>query len=102
MASDDVDSVSTPTHRTREPGMPMMRLIPALALLLFLVESSYVLGDEFDRFEGEVLTRLASDQTLKKHESLSLKQLDALPQVLKDTRSAFILVKTDQDNITRL
>ncbi|GAC1449703.1 MAG: hypothetical protein NVSMB9_33690 [Isosphaeraceae bacterium] len=71
----------------------------ALATLLLPVLCQ---ADEFDRIEGGLLTRAARAEETRSRKSLSLKDLDALPPLLNDSRSPFFLVKTSEGNLARI
>lgn len=60
------------------------------------------IGGEFDRIEAERLAALVSGPDAKTHDHLSIGALEALPRVLRDTPSAFLVVKTDQGNYCRV
>ncbi len=59
-------------------------------------------GDEFERIEGETLAKVSKSSDATSHQSLNIGELDALPAVVADSRSAFLVVKTDQGNFARL
>ncbi len=61
-----------------------------------------VWGDEFDRLEGEALFGVPESKDAKSPKMLSMGDLDSLPTVLRDSRSALLIVKTDQGNLSRL
>ena len=56
--------------------------------------------DEFERVEGPALKDAATGGMA--HDSLSFAELGNLPNVLRDSRSALLVVKTDQGNLARL
>jgi hypothetical protein len=74
----------------------------ALTLCLLALAAAPVSGDEFDRVEGDRVERLIRDGPFESRASLTFGQLEALPQALPDTRTAFLLVKTGQGNYARL
>lgn len=74
---------------------------PLLSVAL-LVPSSAVRGDEFDRLGGAALAALLRDAQTRTHPALGFRELEALPSVLRDTRSALLIVKTDQGNLAQL
>ena len=59
-------------------------------------------GGEFDRIEGDVIARLIKEGGAQSHKRLTIGEIDALPTVLKESRSAFLLVKTGQGNYSRV
>ena len=59
-------------------------------------------ADDFDRLNGETLARLSRDAQARSRPALSFRDLEALPRVLRDARSALLLVKTDQGNLGRM
>jgi hypothetical protein len=75
----------------------------ALVLSLVLLNTPFsTRGDEFDRLGGAVLAGLVRDARTRVHTSLGFRELEALPSVLRDTRSALLIVKTDQGNLAQL
>lgn len=68
-------------------------------VLLFSLASD---AGEFDRLEGEALSKATISTDAVAHESLDFRAIDALPPGLPDSRSAFLIVKTDAGNYTRL
>jgi hypothetical protein len=74
-----------------------------LALALFgLAAPAAVVGDEFDRLEGETLFGVARNADARAVHALTVPELDSLPTVLRDSRSPLILVRTDQGNMARV
>jgi hypothetical protein len=59
-------------------------------------------GDEFDRLEPKRLAELATSKDARGHSSLTIGELEALPTALREARSAFLIVRTDQGNLARL
>ena len=59
-------------------------------------------GDEFERIEGDRMAALARSSEVRRHQKLTVGDVESLPAGLPDTRSAFLVVKTDQGNYTRL
>ena len=81
----------------------MWRTCFALGILSwFIVAPSRSVGDDFERLSGDVLGTLWRSSQLKSHPGLSFRELESLPSVLRDARSALVLVKTDQGNLARL
>ncbi len=76
-------------------------LIGMLGISVFLLVSP-VVGDEFERIEGEALAGLPRDSEATARPELTMGDLEALPNLLRDTRSAFLVATTDQGNVTRL
>jgi hypothetical protein len=74
----------------------------ALGFAAFLIAAQASRADEFDRIEGDVLARIVQGEGVQSHATLSLKELDSLPAVLRDTRASFLVVKTGKGNTTRL
>ncbi len=77
----------------------------AVGLMLSVVllgPPSSARGDEFDRLGGAALAALLSDARTRTHTALGFRELEALPSVLRDTRSALLIVKTDQGNLAQL
>ena len=59
-------------------------------------------GDEFSRLEGPPLFELIGRADAHAHASLTVRELEGLPVVLRDERTAFVIVRTDQGNLTKL
>ena len=76
--------------------------LPALGFAAVLLVAHSSRADDFDRIEGDVLARIVQGERAKSHATLSLKELDSLPSVLRDTRASFFVVKTGKGNTTRL
>ena len=77
----------------------------ALALLLsvsLLIPLNAARSDEFDRLGGSVLAGLLRDGQTHAHATLDFRELEALLPVLRDSRSALLIVKTDQGNLGQL
>ncbi len=70
--------------------------------VVLLFPPSGARGDEFDKLGGGALAALLSDARTRAHTALGFRELEALPAVLRDTRSALLIVKTDQGSLARL
>ena len=79
-----------------------MRNVPPSLLGLLILATTTAFGDEFDRLEADRLQQITTSGDSKKHERLTINAIEALPQALRDARSAFLVVKTDQGNYARL
>jgi hypothetical protein len=79
-----------------------LRPARAVVLLLAVAGSSPALGDDFERLEGPALAKLSARPDAKSHEQLTIAEIGQLPVVLRDTRSALIVARTDQGNLCRL
>jgi hypothetical protein len=73
-----------------------------LAVAFLLTWATDIRSDEFGRLEGPEFFNLISRAGARAHASLSLRELDALPTILRDERAAFVIVKTDQGNLARI
>src|SRR5258708_1030761 len=69
--------------------------------VVFLVAPSLKAG-EFDRLEVAELARIFEAGRAIRHERLTVREIGGLPAGLSDTRSAFLVVKTEQGNYTRI
>lgn len=78
------------------------RHVPALVALVLLLTSHPAGAGEFDRLEADRLDALARRDDARTRARLTFGELDALPAVLKDTRAAFLIARTDQGNLVRL
>jgi hypothetical protein len=79
------------------------RVAPGLALLaLNLCLQTPVLGDEFERMGGNVLAALWANPGLQIRPNVAFRELEALPQVLRDSRGALLIVRTGLGNLARL
>ncbi len=70
--------------------------------VILLILPSATRGDEFDRLGEGALAAILSDVRTRTHSALNFRELEALPAVLRDTRSALLIVKTDQGNLAQL
>jgi hypothetical protein len=61
-----------------------------------------VWGAEFEQLEGEVLAALARSKEATEHSELTVAAIDALPNLLRESRSALLMAATDQGNLARL
>ena len=59
-------------------------------------------ADQFESIEGKALVAAMKGADAKAVERLTLNDLGALPNVLKDARSTLLAVKTTKGNVTRL
>ncbi len=71
-------------------------------LLIIPIVGASARADEFGRLEGAALFDLPGQPGIKSPDSLSYRDLEALPPVLRDERSAFVIVKTDQGNLAKI
>src|SRR6266550_7930481 len=91
------------THASGDSSMlraPRIGLATAVLGCIFAAPTSR--GDEFDRIEGEALAALPKSKDAKGHPSLTMGEIDALPRVLRDSRSAFLVARTGPGNLARL
>src|SRR4051794_28650057 len=61
-----------------------------------------VKGDDFERIEVETLAGLPRSKEATPHGELTVAAIDALPNVLRDSRSALLIATTDQGNFARM
>jgi hypothetical protein len=73
-----------------------------LAVAFLLTWAMPARSDEFGRLEGPDFFNLISLPGVRTHASLSFPELDALPTILRDERSALVIVKTDQGNLAKI
>jgi len=73
-----------------------------LSVAILGLAGSLARADEFDRLDGVRIASLLEDSKTTSRTSLNFRDLEALPNVLRDSRSALLLVKTDQGNLARL
>lgn len=66
------------------------------------VLASVSLGDEFDRLTGQELAGLLRNSSIVNRKSLDFGELEGLPSVLRDVRSALVIGRTDQGNLFRM
>jgi hypothetical protein len=59
-------------------------------------------GDEFERIEGEALAAVPRSKDATPREQLTIREMDALPSVLRESRSALLVATTGQGNFARL
>jgi hypothetical protein len=72
----------------------------AWACLIALAKGSR--GDEFGRLEGGSFFELMNGTDAHAQPSLTFRELEALPTVLRDERAALVVAKTDQGNLTKI
>ena len=58
-------------------------------------------GDEFGGLDGAYLFDLCRRPDAHRHTSLNLRQLEALPVVLRGESAAFVIAQTDQGNLAK-
>ncbi|WP_406697072.1 biopolymer transporter ExbD [Singulisphaera sp. Ch08] len=82
----------------------MIRYRPVVwvCLVLLGLPAFTAWGDEFDRIEGKTLAELLASNDANAQTSLTIGEIDALPIVLRDSRSAFLIARTGQGNLVRL
>lgn len=78
----------------------MIRTLGPWPILLALFTVSR--ADDFDRLEGRALADIPRDPGAKAREALTVTELSLLPPVLRDARSALVVVKTEQGNPARM
>ncbi len=71
----------------------------AMSLMLLL---GMTVADDFDRLEGAPLSAIAKSADAQPREFLTVADLGTLPNVLAGTRTAVVIVKTDEANPARL
>ncbi len=59
-------------------------------------------GDEFSRLEGPHFFALIGRADARARSSLTFRELEALPVVLRNERTAFVIARTDQGNLAKL
>jgi biopolymer transport protein ExbD len=59
-------------------------------------------GDEFGRLEGAFFFELIKGTDAHIRPSLTFRELEALPVVLRDERTALVIAKTDQGNLAKM
>lgn len=79
-----------------------VRQLLGVGMSAFFVMVAPATAGEFDRLEGDALARISKDEHVKRHDRLTFAEIDALPAMLPDHRSAFLVVKTGQGNYARV
>jgi biopolymer transport protein ExbD len=59
-------------------------------------------GDEFSQIAGPFVRELVRRDDVRNHVSLTIGELESLPDVLPRVRSEFLIVKTDEGNLAKL
>ncbi|WP_435017061.1 ExbD/TolR family protein [Tundrisphaera sp. TA3] len=80
----------------------MRRRFWAGAGLLGLFFAANVRADELDRIDGRSLLKALGDPEARAVPSLTVPEIAAMPAVFRDTRSAFLLARTDRGNPARM
>ena len=73
-----------------------------LMLLILPASVPTIRGDEFGALEGARLFGLPGATGTRSPKELTYRDLEALPAVLRDERSALVIVKTDQGNLAKV
>ena len=79
-----------------------MRGIYFVLLCLVVVSGRLARADQYERLEGTQLERLTQGEGATKHSSLSFREIEALPNAFSDSRTALLVIKTDQGNLAKL
>jgi hypothetical protein len=82
--------------------MTKTRRKTALKVAILLTWVSAARSDEFGRLEGPAFFNLSTEPGTRAHASLTFRELDALPTILRDERAALVIVKTDQGNLAKI
>ena len=78
-----------------------MRDRPLLLVIVFgLAATAH--ADQFESIDGKALLAASKGQDAKAVDRLTVNDLGALPNLLKETRSTFLVAKTTKGNVTRL
>lgn len=78
-----------------------LRCVTSSSIVVLLL--SHAAGaDEFGRLEAERLDALARRDDARAQARLTFGELEALPAVLRETRAAFLIARTDKGNLVRL
>lgn len=80
----------------------MSTLVSVCFVLIWLNAAARTRGDEFGRLEGPPIFDLIERPGTRAHSSLTVPQLEGLPPALRDERTAFVIVRTDQGNLAKL
>lgn len=85
-------------------GTDMMRRRGWCGLILcgLVAWSSLARGDQFEQIDGPMLARILKGPDATPRASLTVPDLAAMPALLRDTRSALVLARTDLGNPVRL
>ena len=88
-------------------GPPRRSIVRRITLLVgFIVGPIFLTpagrGDEFGRLVGPPLFDLVQRADAHGQTKLSIRAIEALPEVLRGERSAFVIVITDQGNMAKL
>ena len=59
-------------------------------------------ADQFELMDGPMLARLIKGTTVTARPGLTMADLGAMPALLRDSRSALVLAKTEQGNLARM
>src|SRR4051794_27057037 len=86
--------------------LPMLRGAWTVLVLAcvgpWLLATSCAKADEFERIEGEALAGVPRSKEATSHAELSVGAIDALPNLLRESRSALLVATTDQGNFARM
>jgi biopolymer transport protein ExbD len=84
------------------PRRIVIACLAALASATFLLLAGAAHGDDFSRIAGSSLVDLMARADARSHVNLTTAQVEALPEVLPRTRSAFLIVRTDEGNLAKM
>jgi len=79
--------------------------ISAIAVVLIanlVVFTDGARGDEFSRIAGPFVPELMRRPDARSHASLTVGEIESLPELLPRVRSALLIVKTDEGNVAKL
>jgi hypothetical protein len=79
----------------------MLRLLLSV-LTISLLQASLGRGDQFDAIDGKAIREGLQGSDVKGVDRLSMNDLASLPNLLKESRSTLLFLKTTKGNLTRL
>src|SRR3954453_7260175 len=85
----------------RETGaLSMVRssIVGLLSLATVVCASLGAWAGEFDRIEGEALAGVPRSKHATAHTSLTVREIESLPNTLRESRGALLIAATDQGN----
>ncbi len=83
-------------------SLPTISGVAVLIIANLIAFSEVARGDEFSRIAGPFVPELMRRSDVRGRASLTIGELESLPEVLPRVRPAFLIVKTDEGNLAKL
>lgn len=87
---------------TRPVVLRRTRWVARLAAVYFACPAVFAAFDAFGELRGSAMFDLPRRADARSHTTITLRDLEALPQALRGERAALLLVQTDQGNLAKM